>query len=191
MLSGVAGLEDELPHASWLGTSQADDARETLLALSDRTWSLVIIDHYALDFRWEIAVRPAAPRLLAIDDLADRRHDCSLLLDQNLYTDAAARYASKVPEDCRLLLGPRFALLRQQFRDIRGRVVPRTGPVTRVLVCFGGVDNDNHTMTAIEALDTVAPRPAVDVVIGAQHSHRAAIEKACEDRAFACHVQAK
>ena len=55
---------------------------------------------------------------MVIDDLADRPHDCDLLLDQNL-GHAAADYDGLVPERCTRLVGPRYALLRPEFAEAR------------------------------------------------------------------------
>ena len=178
-------------HARWLGTSQGADAAATRAVLAGASWDWLVVDHYGLDARWESALRPAAGRILAIDDLADRAHDCDVLLDQNLHVEPEARYAGKVPEASRLLLGPRFALLRPEFARARARVAERTGPVQRVLVAFGGADAANHTTAALQALAAAAgsTRPAVDVVVPAGHPHVAAIDAACRRDGFDCHVQ--
>lgn len=181
---------DELTHAHWLGCSQGEDAKDAIKALSDRVWDWLIVDHYALDSRWESRLRQTALKILAIDDIADRPHDCDVLLDQNFYADMDTRYAGKVPDHCRLLLGPRYALLREEFRQFREQVEPRKGSVQRILVFFGGVDADNYTSLAIQSLtDIGATDMQVDVVIGAQHPCREAIEAACLRDHFTCHVQ--
>lgn len=181
---------DELAHAYWLGCSQAQDAKDSIKALSDRAWDWLIVDHYALDSRWESKLRQAAPKILAIDDIADRQHDCDALLDQNFYADMNTRYAGKVPDHCRLLFGPRYALLREEFRQLREQVEPRKGSVQRILVFFGGVDADNYTGRAIQSLiDLGVADMQVDVVIGAQHPCREAIEAASIHPHFTCHVQ--
>lgn len=181
---------DGLAHSQWLGVSQGRDARDTAKALEDAAWGWIIVDHYALDARWESALRPAARRIMAIDDIADRRHDCDVLLDQNLYADMDARYAGKVPAHCQLLLGPRYALLREEFGLLRKQVAPRTGPVKRVLVFFGGMDAGNYTAAAVAALaNACAGDVHVDVVIGAHHAERERIASACAARGFSCHVQ--
>ncbi len=183
---------DDLAHANWLGTSQHADAQESLQALSDQYWDWLVVDHYALDARWESVLRQAAKHILVIDDIADRQHDCDVLLDQNFYADMDTRYTGKVPEHCKLLLGPRYALLREEFRRLREQVKPRMGPVKRVLVFFGGVDADNYTGLAIEVLANIGVEGLqVDVVIGAQHPHREQIESACSEHQFDCHVQTK
>jgi len=171
--------------------AQAVDAEETRVALADKTWNWLVVDHYALDERWEAALRGCAKQVLAIDDLADRQHDCDLLLDQNLSTEGERRYAGKVPARCRMLLGPRYALLREEFSRARAASVPRTGSIARTFISFGGTDEANWTAAAIEAV--VAARAdvgRVDVVIGREHGHRTDIESVCRQHGFECHVQA-
>ena len=184
------GKTDELAHAQWLGTSQAQDAQDTIQALSDRYWDWLIVDHYALDARWESRLRGAARNIGVIDDIADRRHDCDILLDQNIQHDRGGRYAGKVPDHCELLLGPRFALLRKEFRELREMVRPRTGAVARVLIFLGGVDAANYTGQALDAYASLGLAGVhVDVVIGIQHPDRERLEAECRERGFACHVQ--
>lgn len=180
----------DLVHSAWLPVTQAQDARDTLQALSGVRWDWLVVDHYALDARWESTMRGTATCIMAIDDLADRAHDCDLLLDQNLYSDMPSRYEGKVPAHCRLLLGPRYALLRPEFAEVRKQAKPRTGGVKRILVFFGGVDAGNYTGKAIQALSGLGKQGiAVDVVIGAQHPYRPDIEQACAALGQLCHVQ--
>jgi len=180
----------ESSYAQWLGVSQAQDATDTSHALSDQVWDWLVVDHYALDARWERALRNAVKRILVIDDIADRKHDCDVLLDQNFYMDMDVRYTGKVPAHCQLLLGPRYALLRDEFRRMREQVNPRTGTIKRVFIFFGGVDSDNCTGRAIESLVNICiPGLLVDVVIGAQHPCREQIESECALYGFICHVQ--
>lgn len=183
-------IAGDLAHAHWLGTSQSADAQESIEAVSDLVPDWWIVDHYALDARWECAVRQAAKKILAIDDIADRRHDCDVLLDQNLFKDMETRYATRVPAQCKLLLGPSYALLRDEFRRMRQVVSVRSGPIKRVLVFFGGVDEHNCTSRAVEALVNIGIADLhVDVVIGAQHPFRQQVESSCVRSGFACHVQ--
>src|SRR5688500_16006706 len=171
--------------------SQVADAQESLHALADRKWDWLVVDHYAFNADWESMLRPAVRRILVIDDLADRAHDCDVLLDQNLFADAAKRYAGKVPDRCILLLGPRYALLRAEFARLRETAVPRSGAVRRVLVSFGGVDQAGHTRRAVHALaDLHIDGLQVEVVIGTQHPQRDEVVTDCGKFGFACHVEA-
>lgn len=189
MLRG-GGTPDELTHASWLGGSQTVDAEQTLAALANGHVDAMVVDHYALDARWESTVRSTAGRLMVIDDLADRDHDCDLLLDQNLYPDMLDRYRGRVHVHCRQLLGPRYALLRPEFAQARKTLDGREGRVRRVLVFFGGADAANHTGRVIDLLPSLLdPVVAVDVVIGISHPAREQIVAACERTGYRCHVQ--
>ena len=171
-------------------SDDAADARQTSAALAHAEWHWLVVDHYALGEAWESIVRRTVPRILAIDDLADRVHDCDVLLDQNVWTDTATRYDGKVPAQCTQLIGPSYALLREEFACARQTATPRSGPVRRVLVSFGGMDAGNWTSRAIDALAPLQHRfDSVDVVIGAGHRHEAAITAACGTFGFTCHVQ--
>lgn len=168
----------ELAHAAWLGVSQARDAADTLNVLSIQTWDWLVVDHYALDICWESTLANVAAKIMVIDDLANRRHACDLLLDQNL--QEPGRYANLVPEGCQVLLGPKFALLRPQFVATRQNLRQRTGRVARLLVFFGGADAGGETLKALAAIRMLGRDDLdVDVVIGESNPHRAAIESVC------------
>ena len=170
------------PDTGWLGVKpelDRDQTRDILSQEGGADW--LVIDHYSLDQQWESALRPWAKHLMVIDDLANRRHDADLLLDQNLCAGMETRYKGLVPEGCRMLLGPRFALLRPEFRQAKRRNHARNGQVRRLLVFFGGVDLTNETGKALSALGRVNwPRLEVDVVVGASNPHLAALREHCE-----------
>ena len=180
---------DELPHAAWLTTSQAHDAEQTLAALGAGTWDWLVVDHYALDQRFETPLREVCKHVMAIDDLADRVHDCDVLLDQNFYQDQAERYLDKVPAHCRLMLGPSYALLRPEFKAMREKVQVRTGKVNNILVFFGGVDADNLTGQVLDVLIKLNLGVQVNVVIGQQHPLKEKIRQLCDQHSYDCHVQ--
>ncbi|ODN65482.1 UDP-2,4-diacetamido-2,4,6-trideoxy-beta-L-altropyranose hydrolase [Methylophaga muralis] len=181
---------DEITHASWLGGSQHEDAKATSSVLSGEKWNWIIVDHYALDYRWESELRSSTEKIMVIDDLADRTHDCDLLLDQNLYSDMNQRYEGKILGSCRVLLGPRYALLRKQFQEARSNLQKRSDKVERVLIFFGGIDAEDYTSIAISALATISnPVFEVDVVIGSQHPNKSKIIEECSKLGYCCHVQ--
>ena len=168
-----------LDHAGWLPVTQSIDAAQSIAAL--RTLGDVdalVLDHYALDARWEADVRPHARKLLVIDDLADRDHDCDALLDQNFALRPEARYEQRVKPGTELLVGPQYALLREEFAAARGRLAERDGALRRIFVCFGGFDAVNQTGRALDALDAAALEDvAIDVVIGSDHPARERAER--------------
>lgn len=190
LISEVDDSIDELNHAVWLGTSQSIDAFATIKALEATRIDWIIIDHYALDFRWETKLRPYVNKIIVIDDLADRHHDCDVLFDQNYHQNANQRYEGKVPKGCQQLLGPHYALLRADFSQFRKISLNKSVDVKRVLVFFGGVDAENYTTFAITALTQINQKNLfVDVVIGNRHPQKNAILELCMSNQYNCHVQ--
>lgn len=183
-------FNSDLQHAEWLGTSHYSDAEDTIAALADKKWDWLIVDHYGLDYQWELMMRGCAQKLLVIDDIADRQHACEVLLDQNFYMDMQTRYINKVPSHCNLLLGPNYALLRSEFGALRQQIKHRSGAVKNILVFFGGIDADNFTGTVLQLLaDLVDTELHVDVVIGAQHPNLEQIQELCFTHEYVCHIQ--
>jgi UDP-2,4-diacetamido-2,4,6-trideoxy-beta-L-altropyranose hydrolase len=170
------------PHSHWLGVTWETDANETQEILQQLSppaeW--LIVDHYALDKRWETQMRPFTNKIMVIDDIADRPHDCDVLLDQNLYRDMDTRYDGLVPTHCKKLLGPAFALLRPEFIEARKSLRKRDGSVRRILIFFGGSDPTNETTKAIEAISILnRPDIEVDVVVGNVNPHKEQIRQRC------------
>lgn len=141
------------PNAAWLETDWATDAAATCHALGRVYLDWMVVDHYALDRQWEDAMRPHCRRLMVIDDLADRPHECDVLLDQNLGR-LASDYRGLVPERATLLIGPQYALLRPEFAQLRRKSLARRvcPKLKRLLITMGGVDKDNVTGQVLEAL---------------------------------------
>lgn len=168
------------PHARWLPHGWQHDAascRQLLAGYPVADW--LIVDHYALDERWEQAMAPVAGQRLAIDDLADRRHDCALLLDQNLLPGQEARYAGKLPAACSRLFGPQHALLRPQFAAARQRTANARhgGGPCRLLVMFGGADRDDLTGQTVSLIAGLGLDLVVEVVAGPLYAHRERLEQ--------------
>lgn len=167
---GPAASAPDLAHAHWLGATQAQDAEACAPILAAQRPDWLIVDHYALDARWERALAPHYRKLMVIDDLADRPHACNLLLDQTFGRDAAD-YHPLVPADCCLLCGSQYALLRPEFAALRPYSLQRRAPpvLRELLITMGGVDKDNATGKVLQAL-RACPLPAdcrITVVMGA------------------------
>lgn len=168
-------------HATWLGVDPQADATQTLEALGDMRPDWLVVDHYGLDARWEHAVREKAAAVAVIDDLADRLHDCAILIDQNYSTCPEGRYADLVPDYTRRFIGPTYALLRPEFRQVRQ--VPHGAPVRRVFVCFGGVDSGNLTGATLAALEQpLFEHIAADIVVGTDYPYREELKRRAGQR---------
>lgn len=176
----ASGGEEEPLHAQWLGIHWENDASETLTALADIDLDWLVVDHYALDARWESRVAGCARLLMVIDDLADRKHTCDLLLDQNLGR-RPEDYAGLISPETKRLIGPRFALLRNEFVRAREPSLQARAlrEPARLLISLGGVDADNITGDVLGVLADMpeAGQWQVTVVLGAACPHAGSIRE--------------
>ena len=181
--SNKGEAESTLFHSEWLGTSQAEDAKQTIDIVSDIEPKWLIVDHYALNDYWEQKLRPHCGSILVIDDLADRKHDCDVLLDQTFGRNRQD-YQGLVRDHCKVLCGTTYALLRPEFSKWRQYSLERrkNNTLEHILVNLGGVDKDNLTS---KMLDTLKQTPLSDsckitVVMGSTSPWIEAVKKKAE-----------
>ena len=181
------GADADLAHSEWLGATQAQDAQACASTTATLQPDWLVVDHYALDARWESALAKHCGQVMVIDDLADRPHACQVLLDQTFGRNAKD-YRPLVPDDCTLLCGSTYALLRPEFAALRPyslqrRVQPK---LKHLLVTLGGVDKDNVTAQVLNALRG-CPLPAdceITVVMGATAPWLAAVQQQAQTMAW-------
>jgi len=121
-------------------------------------------------------MRREAGRLLVIDDVADRKHACDLLLDQNLVPGMSSRYDGLLPAGARTLLGPRYALLRPEFAN-PGRVRRTAAVQPRLLVMYGGADRQELTLRTVRILADIKWSGGADVVVGPLYANSDALRE--------------
>lgn len=181
-----AGCETRTLSAS---AGSATDAAETIREAQACGAAWIVGDGYHLDTAWQQQIRNAGLRLLLLDDYGHASHyHADIVLNQNLSADAAL-YAHR-DASTRLLLGPRYALLRREF--LAAAHAPRdfSAPARRVLVTLGGSDPDNVTAQVLAAV-RLLPDLEVRVVIGGSNPHRAALlAAAAANPAVRCEVDA-
>lgn len=153
----------------WLGVPWQDDARETKDSISSLKPDYLVVDHYALDARWERVLDDFVDKIVVIDDLADRPHSCAVLLDQNLGR-SSTDYDGLLPPECLRLIGPDYALLRPEFVEMREKSLERRKrtELSRILISLGGVDRANVTGRVLSTLakSALPMNFELDVVMG-------------------------
>jgi UDP-2,4-diacetamido-2,4,6-trideoxy-beta-L-altropyranose hydrolase len=165
-------VETQPIYAAWLGADWNTDAEQSKVGVGETAVDWLIVDHYALDARWEQMLRPLCRHLMVIDDLANRAHDCDLLLDQNLGRDERD-YCQFVPKSCTVLVSPKYALLRPEFAalreaSLRRRAIPQ---FKHLLITMGGVDQADATSKVLEALrECTLPADLNITVVMGQHA---------------------
>ena len=149
-----------------------------------------IIDHYSLDEKWEKSIRPYVKKIVVIDDLANRVHDCDVLLDQNVVPMYEQRYDSLVPEHCIKLLGTKYLIMRNEFVEQRKQIKNRFHGVKNLLVFMGGTDPTHETIKVIRALQQSGKEfQRVDIVVGEGNPEREVIRDLCEELNYHYHCQ--
>jgi len=189
-------LASEIPEKS--SKLQSLDAQDTMQAIANYkqpVWT--IVDNYALGYRWEKTIMALGCKILAIDDLHNRRHYCDLLLDQNLITGGEKLYRKLVPGHCRLLFGPRYCILRDEFFEAYRNRKAKTTIKNRLLISFGGTDSSNLTFRTISTLNTLqkvhdsSNKLIPEVVIGNQNRNKEKLVRYCKKLKIKLHVQTK
>lgn len=160
-----------------LASEWRTDVAQTQDALGSPPADWIVVDHYGLDHRWEERMRPFCRRLMVIDDLADRRHDCDLLLDQNLGR-TESDYYGLVPPAAATIVGPKYALLRPGFAAMRDSSLSRRGKTApeHLLISLGGMDANNVTCKILDSIRVIDLGLKVTVVMGAQAPWRKEVE---------------
>jgi UDP-2,4-diacetamido-2,4,6-trideoxy-beta-L-altropyranose hydrolase len=143
----------------------------------DVAW--LVVDGYRFNADYLRDAAGSGRPVLAIDDDARHaRYPVTAVLNQNLHA-RAEDYAAKT--EARLLLGPRHALIRSEFRSHRAwsRTIPARA--AKILVTLGGADPGGHTGKIIKAIQVLKDRvpgadPRVRVIVGAANPRLDALQ---------------
>jgi UDP-2,4-diacetamido-2,4,6-trideoxy-beta-L-altropyranose hydrolase len=201
-LDSQSQSDSDQPYAEWLGAPSDLDARQTLDVARQGRYEWVITDHYAIDEAWHGPIRSVVPQVMAIDDLANRKHNADVVLDQNYHHDFASRYDKLVPESCIRLLGPQYTLLRPQFEQSRRRLSKlksvKRSDTENWLVFMGGMDEQNVTSMVLQAFQSETLESLIDpgqlkihVVIGSSNPHMSQVVRICRQISSHQRIQAK
>lgn len=150
---------------------------------------VAIIDHYGIDVNVERSLRSFFEKIIVIDDLANRVHDCDVLLDQNITANYSTRYEKLVPVNCKKMLGPAYLMMRKEFIDERRRLLKRSGEIKNLLVFMGGTDPTNETQKVLDALKVYSPFEEVHVVVGENNPMKNKIQTDVVNYGFKYHEQ--
>jgi len=167
-------------YLNWLGATQEQDAEQTIKVIPKNT-DLLIVDSYASDEIWHKQLIPYTKKIMVIDDLADRQFNCDVLLNQNLGTQIED-YKDKVTDDCELLLGCDYALLRPEFPNLREKALIKrknTKVIKNILISMGGSDITNKTY---DILQEVSDDLNIVVILGGISPHNKMIKNYAKSR---------
>lgn len=155
----------------------AEDASHTIGLASERKSDWIVVDGYQFTADYQRALKAAGFKVLFLDDYGHAQHySADFVLNQNACASADS-YSQKEPQT-RLLLGPKYCLLRREFAGWRQwqRNVPAV--CHRLLVMMGGSDPENLTARVLEAL-ALGGLDGLEttVVIGGSNPHFAMLQE--------------
>lgn len=140
-------------YQQWLGVSEQFDAEQVVNLIANMNIDCCIVDHYGLSAIWENIIRSFIPKIVVIDDLANRIHNCDILLDQNYFENYLNRYQNLLTDNTVKLLGPYYCLLRNEFLKLRN--IQKIKKENQILVNFGGVGRFNFLNIVLKAVSVV------------------------------------
>jgi len=186
-------MELQLYHANWLGVSQEKDSQESKPIMQNFQPDWLVVDHYSINKVWQTELKGTYQKLMVIDDLADREHQCDLLLDQT-YGRLSQDYHGLVPANCQMLLGSQYALLRPEFAKWREFSLKRRAVQSqfkKLLITMGGVDPDNVTSRVLDVLKTcdLSKDLEIMVVMGATAPHLDTVKNQAEGMPYKTKVK--
>jgi UDP-2,4-diacetamido-2,4,6-trideoxy-beta-L-altropyranose hydrolase len=151
--------------------ADANSAQELISSVPEGC-DLLIVDQYTWNAAIERQCRPWAKRIAVIDDLADRSHDCDILLDQT-YGRNAQDYSGLVPNGAAIIVGSDYALLRPEFAAARSLAIKRrrSAKLARVLIAVGLTDPANSTSIVMDGIIESGLPIQGDVALGESSPH--------------------
>jgi UDP-2,4-diacetamido-2,4,6-trideoxy-beta-L-altropyranose hydrolase len=156
----------------------AKDAEQTSAAARECGAQWIVVDGYQYHAAYQPSLQQAGLKILYIDDNAHLEHYwADLVLNQNAH--AAEDLYKNREQTTRLLLGPRYALLRREFNHWRGWKRDTPQVARKVLLTMGGSDPENITKWILQLLrEADIEGLEVTVVVGGSNQHRVSVDEA-------------
>jgi len=158
-----------------------EDLKSTIEVIKERKINIVITDSYAIDENYLTEITKIVSILVSIDDLAKFPFSSDIVINQNIFAKDL-NYRSSTGK-IKFLLGPRYALLREEFVHQSGRCILQgarrkiSKKVRNILVTLGGSDFFNLMPKILDALDKLQADFNITVIIGSFFINISEIEK--------------
>lgn len=155
---------------------RTEDDIKAILEEESPEW--VVLDGYHFGHDYQRAVKELGFKLLVIDDFAHLDRYCAdIILNQNF---GAEVFSYNAESPTKMLLGTRYALLRENFLKHKNqkRTIPDTA--TKIIITMGGADPENHTLKAVMAANLLEMPLEIRVIIGGGNPHYEFIRREAE-----------
>jgi UDP-2,4-diacetamido-2,4,6-trideoxy-beta-L-altropyranose hydrolase len=167
-------IKNKLSKASVVHISDEESSSEELLLIRDfylfkKGW--VVLDGYLFNEEYQMQLRTLGVKYCYIDDNSHLSHYfCDILLNQNIYANKKM-YLNKVMPDTKLLIGPKYTLLRNEFIQYRYSKKKIEDNCNKILITFGGSDPNNITEKLLSLIKVSNIREKIfKIIIGPDFS---------------------
>lgn len=154
-----------------------EDLKNTINAIKTHRVNAVITDSYAVNEYYLTEIKKTVPLLVSIDDLAKISFPSDIVINQNVYAKDLDYHSST--GRTKFLLGPKYALLREEFSNLSKRKINEK--VKNILITLGGSDSFNLTPKILKVLDRISRNFKITVVVGPFFKNVPEIEKTAEE----------
>jgi UDP-2,4-diacetamido-2,4,6-trideoxy-beta-L-altropyranose hydrolase len=155
-------------------SSLKEDLELTRKYTSQLEAGIILTDSYGIDREYLKTLKEDQFFVLSIDDSAQTHFYSDILLNQNIHA-IAREYRERIEPYTKLLLGPKYALLREDFVSNR-KAALISEKVEKVLVTMGGGDPYNQSLKVLRALDSMEEAFSITVLLGSSFLFQEEIE---------------
>ena len=126
----------------------------------------MIVDHYSISRKWHKIIKKKVKKVMVIDDNANKKYFCDIILNQNYYINYRNLYKNKIQENTKYFLGPSYALLDKSFYRKKNNKKKLVSRAPSLFLYFGGEDNFNLTRKVILAsMNTEVEKLKLNIVL--------------------------
>ncbi len=126
------------------------DAKKVFNIIKNRKILFIIVDDYRIDYKWENYFYKKDYKIIVLDDLANRKHICSYLIDSGWYGKKInqLRYFHLINKNAKKLLGVKYKIINSKIKKNKINNF-------NILIYFGG---GNHIIKYYKLLNFLINR---------------------------------
>ena len=129
---------------------------------------IVVLDGYQFDKEYQEKIKKKDCALVCIDDIHDREFAADLIIN---HAPGVTQSDYSAKKDTDFALGPDYALLRPSFLNYASQSTSKSDTGT-VLICFGGSDSKNLTITAVKEALNFDPFKKIIIITGSAYEQQ-------------------
>jgi len=170
---------------SWLGESEMNDVKKTISVIKTNKLSIdwLIIDHYAINETWENEIRKYVKNICVIDDFTNRKHNCNILINQQINEKEIVKYKNSLNADCKICVGNDYLFLNHQYYQLN--INKNIEKLKRINIFMGGSDIYNITEEIIDICNDYIKKNNLniifDVLVGKSNKNAEKIKNKIKD----------